>query len=483
MGLGFDLTQPWVGVFACAARDTKYWGRHVVRPAHTFLARGGNNMSNRSAEDMSQKMQGRLWQGVAGSVGALHAPRSKASQKRVQEQGQPSEQGHKERRRCREDRTSNGEERTPEEVGNPLHHGLRRQRDLLQVREGQGWGLRRTLQSRSGASLSTLLGLSCQRSLPSSYQEEPEPESEDKLNLETSSPVDLNGEWEPLPVQKSRPLGFTQRAEPQSSAIKKKFNFLELYAGFKGFSKAVIEVNGDQVNVLKPLELYDGWDILTPEGLNDARALAKEADRIHVAIPCRSYTKASGTVPTVRSEALGPSCGRRGQQAPCCRRGRLHGGSASRCHHLNRESLGLLPVGDREDEEACKKSTELFPVYIDQCAYGGMFKKPTQTLTNAEWTQAVNLSKLEGKVWDPVTESVVWKTSKLRNIWRASAMHGLRRYGIIFRMVLLGWQCRRPSRRWARTNMCSSDQTRRGPHPGQLALKRRKRPSPQKSSS
>ena len=49
--------------------------------------------------------------------------------------------------------------------------------------------------------------------------------------------------------------------KPQSPTVKKKFNFLELYAGFKGFSKAVTEVNGDQVHVLKPLELYDGWDI------------------------------------------------------------------------------------------------------------------------------------------------------------------------------------------------------------------------------
>ena len=73
MGLDFDPTQPWVGVFAYASRDTEYWGRHVVRPAHTFLARGGKSMSNRSAEDVNVSEDARAaLAGVAGSVGALH---------------------------------------------------------------------------------------------------------------------------------------------------------------------------------------------------------------------------------------------------------------------------------------------------------------------------------------------------------------------------------------------------------------------------
>ena len=55
---------------------------------------------------------------------------------------------------------------------------------------------------------------------------------------------------------------------------------------------AMMEVNGSQVEAMKPLELYDGWDVLTPEGLEEARNLGRDADHVHVAIPCRSYTKA-----------------------------------------------------------------------------------------------------------------------------------------------------------------------------------------------
>ena len=73
MGLDFNPTQPWVGVFAYAAQDTEYWGRHVVRPAHTFLARGGKNMTNRSAEDINVSEDARAaLAGVAGSVGSYH---------------------------------------------------------------------------------------------------------------------------------------------------------------------------------------------------------------------------------------------------------------------------------------------------------------------------------------------------------------------------------------------------------------------------
>lgn len=52
MNVQFDPDQPWVGVFTYAARDGEYWARHVVRPAQTFLARGGGGkpMSKEHAE-------------------------------------------------------------------------------------------------------------------------------------------------------------------------------------------------------------------------------------------------------------------------------------------------------------------------------------------------------------------------------------------------------------------------------------------------
>lgn len=53
MNLSFDEGQPWVGVFCYAARSQDFWDRCVVRPAQTFIARGGTgkNMTKKEAED------------------------------------------------------------------------------------------------------------------------------------------------------------------------------------------------------------------------------------------------------------------------------------------------------------------------------------------------------------------------------------------------------------------------------------------------
>lgn len=45
MGLDFQETRPWIGVFTQAARDAEYWQKHVIRPAQSFLARGGAGKS------------------------------------------------------------------------------------------------------------------------------------------------------------------------------------------------------------------------------------------------------------------------------------------------------------------------------------------------------------------------------------------------------------------------------------------------------
>ena len=45
MNLDYDDGQPWMGVFSYAARAQDYWDRHVVRPAQTFIARGGGGKS------------------------------------------------------------------------------------------------------------------------------------------------------------------------------------------------------------------------------------------------------------------------------------------------------------------------------------------------------------------------------------------------------------------------------------------------------
>ena len=54
MTIRFDPQQPWVGVMTYAARDGEYWAKHVVRPAQTFLARGGagRKMTQEAAESV-----------------------------------------------------------------------------------------------------------------------------------------------------------------------------------------------------------------------------------------------------------------------------------------------------------------------------------------------------------------------------------------------------------------------------------------------
>lgn len=64
MSLDFNPGQPWVGTFIFAARDSEYWAKHVVRPAQTFLARGGRSMTLEKAGNVGVSSQAR--QAMAG---------------------------------------------------------------------------------------------------------------------------------------------------------------------------------------------------------------------------------------------------------------------------------------------------------------------------------------------------------------------------------------------------------------------------------
>ena len=54
MGLTYSIDQPWASVFVYTARDQEYWNKNVVRPAQTFLARGGSGkrMTRTAAEEV-----------------------------------------------------------------------------------------------------------------------------------------------------------------------------------------------------------------------------------------------------------------------------------------------------------------------------------------------------------------------------------------------------------------------------------------------
>ena len=246
--------------------------------------------------------------------------------------------------------------------------------------------------------------------------------------------MNLTGSWEDIPPTRdatrqpaSQPQIAKQRIERPTKA---KFKFLELYAGFKGFTAAVVEVNGDQVEAMKPLELYDGWDILTPEGLEEARTMAREM-RTTSTWPFHAEATPRPDSP-INTGTWRQCAPKRNQKAgdPVAEEGSKHLAAVEIILMEAVKGGATVSVENPWDsflwETAKMKKLEkrlgLTAVYLDQCAYGGMSKKPTKILTNAPWMQTVNLtcgqvrqhkhSKLEGKVWDPVTKGMVWKTSR-----------------------------------------------------------------------
>ena len=65
MNITFDPAQPWVGVMTFAARDHEYWAKNVVRPAQTFIARGGSG--RRMTKDLGSPGKGSWNEGTSSS--------------------------------------------------------------------------------------------------------------------------------------------------------------------------------------------------------------------------------------------------------------------------------------------------------------------------------------------------------------------------------------------------------------------------------
>ena len=85
------------------------------------------------------------------------------------------------------------------------------------------------------------------------------------------------------------------------------FKFVELYAGYGGFSAFVKTILGEQCQVMDPLDIHGGWDILTEDGLKRAEQAVIDSDHAHIAWPCRSFTRARrsdehGEVEVIRSD-------------------------------------------------------------------------------------------------------------------------------------------------------------------------------------
>lgn len=87
MGINFDASAPWNGAFMFAARDFEFWQKNVIRPAHTFLARGGKNMTAKSAGEATMSQEAK----AALEKPAHHGqPESPSKRKRKREPGAAS---------------------------------------------------------------------------------------------------------------------------------------------------------------------------------------------------------------------------------------------------------------------------------------------------------------------------------------------------------------------------------------------------------
>ena len=83
------------------------------------------------------------------------------------------------------------------------------------------------------------------------------------------------------PSSSAGAVKFTSTNADSSCVLRGKFVFLDLFAGYAGFSRAVAEIAGDLVAVLEPLDGYHNWDIFTDEGFKQAKEAVRKADHTH----------------------------------------------------------------------------------------------------------------------------------------------------------------------------------------------------------
>ena len=174
------------------------------------------------------------------------------------------------------------------------------------------------------------------------------------------------------------------------------FKFLELFAGFAGFSGAVRLKCGPKAEVMDQQDAWTtSWDILVDEHFEAARNWVRQADHVHLAPPCRSFTRARrkdkyGSVKLLRTDAYPQGWGE-----PMAEEGNK---VAERTAILLDDAAEANTTSSTENpldsflwEQPCLarhvKRMEIVP--IDQCAYGAESVKPTGILTDSSWVKSV----------------------------------------------------------------------------------------------
>ena len=141
MNLDFHPDQPWNAVFMHAARDRDFWDRNVVRPAQTFIARGGGqrSMTKKDAE-MTQLGQG-VAEAVDKSSGDFGGGLSKSAKRRKKEKDRAAAVREGEARlaalnRAANQRTSKPSHASPAAAAGSAGHPRKSGREFQTDREG-----------------------------------------------------------------------------------------------------------------------------------------------------------------------------------------------------------------------------------------------------------------------------------------------------------------------------------------------------------
>ena len=71
------------------------------------------------------------------------------------------------------------------------------------------------------------------------------------------------------------------------SQVQRPFRFGEFFAGFAGFTRTLEELGGTLVETTNPQDHYEGWDILTDEGLEQGLSVCETLDHGHFALLAR----------------------------------------------------------------------------------------------------------------------------------------------------------------------------------------------------
>lgn len=221
--------------------------------------------------------------------------------------------------------------------------------------------------------------------------------------------------------------------QERTGAAGRRPKFAELFAGFAGLTEAVRSMCADVATVCEPHDKFYGSALEDDKEFleMDEQDPDETADWKHFAPPCRTMTRARrsdqhGDVPTLRSDARPEGFGdKQTVQANLL---------ADRTAHLSERQVRLgkyFSVENPEDSyiwqlKSFRRLIKLEGVSVrfirlDQCAYGGPYKKATGVVTNCPWLgpgrRCSNApphlhTTLQGKVWSYKVDRMVWFTSE-----------------------------------------------------------------------